>query len=182
MSDQMGLEPTSQDKVPEWVAKVGIDLRDYKVVVEDDPVNQAALCTRSDMVAFYRAHFEVCLWLPLDPFICKFMEAVSAAPIDLNLYTVYLLVCFAIVCKHVGFEPRVSTFLEFFSIQNSWPKAGNLLSARAQPSSPQISLQTRSQAGTIIIFWSKPVMVRTSTYPKMTTTVRPLRESSLSYR
>lgn len=117
---------------------MGINLKDYKVHVVDSPVDQASLCTKNDDVAFYRAHFEVGLRLPLDPFFYKFLDLKSSAPIDINLHMVRLLVCFAIVYRSLGFEPRISIFMYFFTVQSSSKKGGDLLGARSRPNKPQM--------------------------------------------
>lgn len=88
----------NNEAISDWEKRMGINLDDYRIHVVDDPIDCKALRTKIDAVAFYRAHFEVGLWLPLDPFICKFLESTSAAPINVNLHIMRLLVCFAIMC------------------------------------------------------------------------------------
>lgn len=120
---------------------MGIYLEDFKITVKDDPVDRVALRFRKDAVAFYRAHFEVGLRLPLDPFVYEFLEATSAAPIGINLHTMHLLVCFVIVCQALGFEPRLPVFLHFFTLSKVGPKAGDLLDAPTRLDGPSLFIE-----------------------------------------
>lgn len=131
---RVGVEPAKQDAIPEWAAAMGIDLDDFRIIVADEKVDRKILRVKKDMVAFYRAHFEVGLGLPLDPFICAFLAKTKSVPIDLNMHTVRLLVCFAIVCRSLGFEPQLSVFFHFHTASVS----ADLISVRSRAGGPQM--------------------------------------------
>lgn len=128
----------NQEAVPRWAAKMGINLNDYRVAVVNDVANRVALRSRNDVVAFYWAHFEVGLWLPLDPFICEFLESTGTAPLDINLHTINLPVFFAIVFRALGFEPHLPVFLHFFQVQKAVVKARELLNDCSRSGGPQL--------------------------------------------
>lgn len=67
---------------------MGIYLDDYRIRLVNNPVDCKALWVRKDSIAFYRAHFEVGLRLPIDPFICEFLKRTNSARIDINIHTI----------------------------------------------------------------------------------------------
>lgn len=129
---RVGVKPANQNTVTEWADAMGIDLDDFRIFVPEGKVDRQTLRVKNDMVAFYRAHFDVGLRLPLDLFISAFLDKTHSVPIDLNLHTVRLLVCFAIICRSLGFEPQLSTFFHFHTTAIS----SDLISARGRSAGP----------------------------------------------
>ena len=112
--------------VKSFYTKYNIDPDEYKITyVDKQKVEISELIRSRERVAFYVGQFDLGLRLPLDPFICQFLVAHNAVPIQLVANTVRALTSFLVVCRHLGYEPTLGSFYYFFRFANTKSKSGN---------------------------------------------------------
>ena len=95
-----------------------IDREEYKLTYID--AWDMAKDARNDLfygeqyVNFYYKQFKLGFCLPLDPFICEFLEKTQSVPAMIGANSVRYLTSFIVLCRCIGFEPCLWVFNKFF--------------------------------------------------------------------